>query len=34
MESDFQFFFNESYGEKEADKVMLAFKKVTDSFKK
>jgi dTDP-4-amino-4,6-dideoxygalactose transaminase len=34
MESDFQFFFNESYGEVEADKVMLAFKKVTDAFKK
>ena len=34
MSTDFNFFFNESYGEAEADKVMAAFKKVTDAFAK
>ena len=34
MDEHFQFFFNESYGEKEADKAMAAFKKVSDAFKK
>jgi len=34
MSTDFNFFFNESYGEAEADKVMAAFQKVTDAFKK
>lgn len=34
MNTDFQFFFNESYTEKEADKVINAFKKVSDAFAK
>ena len=34
MSTDFQFFFNESYGEAEADKAMAAFKKVSDAFAK
>ena len=34
METDFQFFMFESYGEAEADKIMNAFKKVTDAYAK
>ena len=34
MATDFNFFFYESYGEAEADKVMAAFKKVTDAYAK
>ncbi|MBR2358384.1 MAG: DegT/DnrJ/EryC1/StrS family aminotransferase [Lentisphaeria bacterium] len=32
METDFQFFMFESYGEAEADKIMNAFKKVSDAY--
>ena len=34
MDTDMVFFINESYGEVEADKIMAAFKKVTDAFAK
>ena len=34
MATDFNFFMYESYGETEADKIMAAFKKVTDAFVK
>ena len=34
MATDMVFFINESYGEVEADKIMAAFKKVTDAFAK